>query len=90
MISSLSVADAASVLPAAGPVPVFTAVTVGEAGEALVSASAQLLSPTSTELEADLFFQRLLGPAPAERPSEDASQLAGYVRGWIKGKGWYH
>ena len=53
---------------AAGPVPVFTAVTVGEAGEALVSASAQLLSPTSTELEGDLFFQRLLGPAPAERP----------------------
>jgi Ca-activated chloride channel family protein len=56
---------------AAGPVPVFTAVTTGEAGEALRSASHQVLSPTATELEADLFFRRLLAPPePAEaKPS---------------------
>ena len=48
---------------AAGPVPVFTAVTTGEAGEALRAASQQVLSPTATEIETDLFFRRLLAPA---------------------------
>ncbi|MBK8724926.1 MAG: hypothetical protein IPL96_02430 [Holophagaceae bacterium] len=48
---------------AAGPVPVFTAVTTGEAGEALRAASEQLLTPTATEIETDLFFKRLLAPA---------------------------
>jgi Ca-activated chloride channel family protein len=50
---------------AAGGLPVFTAITVGETGTGLAAASAQLLSPSATELEADLFFQRLLGPEPA-------------------------
>jgi Ca-activated chloride channel family protein len=45
---------------AAGPLPLFTAITVGEAGEALRSASAQVLSNTATEIESDLFFKRLL------------------------------
>jgi Ca-activated chloride channel family protein len=48
---------------AAGPLPVFTAVTTGEAGEALRAASQQVLSPTATEIETDLFFRRLLDPA---------------------------
>jgi len=54
---------------AAGPLPLFTAVTVGEAGTGLAAASSQLLGPTATELDADLFFQRLLGPGSgAGRP----------------------
>ncbi|MBL0211210.1 MAG: hypothetical protein IPQ13_09920 [Holophagaceae bacterium] len=58
---------------AAGSIPVFTAVTTGEAGEALRAASQQVLSPTATEIETDLFFRRLL--APAEKAEEKA--LAG-------------
>ncbi len=48
---------------AAGSIPVFTVVTTGEAGEALRAASEQVLSPTATEIETDLFFRRLLAPA---------------------------
>lgn len=55
---------------AAGPVPIFTAVTTGEAGEALRAASQQVLSPTATEIETDLFFRRLL--APPEKAEEKA------------------
>lgn len=47
---------------ALGGVRLFTAVTVGEAGEALQAASAQVLSNTATEIEGDLFFKRLLDP----------------------------
>ncbi len=47
---------------AAGTIPVFTAVTTGEAGEALRAASEQVLSPTATEIETDLFFRRLWAP----------------------------
>lgn len=47
---------------ALGGVRLFTAVTVGEAGEALQAASAQVLSTTATEIEGDLFFKRLLDP----------------------------
>jgi Ca-activated chloride channel family protein len=64
-----------ALLAAAGPVPVFTAVTTGEAGEALRSASDQLLTPTATEIETDLFFKRLLAPeekAEARGPASDA------------------
>ncbi len=50
---------------ALGSTPLFTAVTVGEAGEALRAASGQVLSNTATEIEGDLFFQRLLAPADA-------------------------
>lgn len=49
---------------AAGGLPLFTVVTHGEAGEALRAASAQLVSPTATDIERDLFFERLLAAAP--------------------------
>ena len=56
---------------AAGPVPLFTVVTTGEAGEALRAASQQVLSPTATEIETDLFFQRVLAPpAKAEAKAQ--------------------
>ncbi|MDR3672010.1 MAG: VIT domain-containing protein [Holophaga sp.] len=55
---------------AAGPLPLFTAVSSGDPGPALAAASEQLLAPTATELEGDLFFQRLLTPgAPARSGS---------------------
>jgi len=60
---------------AAGPVPLFTAVTVGEAGEALAAASAQVLSPTATEIEGDLFFRHVLGAAPAEKARRAAGDV---------------
>jgi len=47
---------------AAGPTPLFTAITIGEARESLRNASAYLISPTATEIETDLFFKRLLDP----------------------------
>ncbi len=47
---------------ALGPLTLSTLVTTGEAREGLRAASSQVLSPTATELEADLFFQRLLDP----------------------------
>jgi Ca-activated chloride channel family protein len=46
-----------------GATSLFAAVTVGEAGESLRAASAQVLSTTATEIEGDLFFQRLLASA---------------------------
>jgi Ca-activated chloride channel family protein len=66
---------AKAVRDAAGPVPVFTAVGAGEVAPALAAASTELLASTATELEGDLFFQRLLapelarpGPAPGRPP----------------------
>ena len=53
--------------------PLFTAVTNGEAGEALRAASSQLVSPTATEIESDLFFQRLMAPEAPAAPSAAAS-----------------
>ena len=47
---------------ALGATSLFTAVTVGESGEALRAASVQVLSNTATEIEGDLFFNRLLAP----------------------------
>ena len=56
----------ASALDAArGGLPLFAAVSAGEAGEALRLASEQLLGPATTSLEADLFFERLLAPPVA-------------------------
>lgn len=61
---------------AAGGLPLFTVVTHGEAGEALRAASAQLVSPTATDIERDLFFERLLAAAPgADTPTRRASPL---------------
>lgn len=48
-----------------GATPLFVAITVGEAGESLRAASAQVLSTTATEIEGDLFFQRLLASGVA-------------------------
>ncbi len=53
---------------ALGNTPLFAAVTVGEAGESLRAAAHQVLSPTATEIEGDLFFRRLLAPAEAATP----------------------
>ncbi len=61
---------------ALGPVPLFTAVTVGEAGEAFRTASVQVLAPTATGIEADLFFQRLLAPAESAAPKRTGSLAA--------------
>jgi len=47
--------------------PLFTIVTGPETAQALRSASAQLLASTATEVEGQLFFERLL--APVEPPS---------------------
>ncbi|HEX9080676.1 MAG TPA: VIT domain-containing protein, partial [Holophagaceae bacterium] len=61
---------------AAGGLPLFTVVTHGEAGEALRAASAQLISPTATDIERDLFFERLLEPAPsADAKTRQAASL---------------
>jgi Ca-activated chloride channel family protein len=49
---------------AVGGLPLFTVVTHGEAGEALRAASAQLIAPTATDIERDLFFERVLEAAP--------------------------
>lgn len=53
---------------AAGKLEIFTSVSAGEVSPALAGASAELLAPTATGLEGDLFFRRLLGagePRPA-------------------------
>ncbi len=80
------VAGSKALRAAAGPVPVFTAVTTGEAGEALRAASEQLLSPTATEIETDLFFKRLLTPEEKAEPraaaaSEDEDEVPFKVSG---------
>ena len=54
----------AALRAAAGRMEVFAAVSAGEVSGAL-AASAQVLRPTATELEGELFFQRLLAPGPA-------------------------
>jgi Ca-activated chloride channel homolog len=60
-----------------GPLPLFTSVSAGEAGEALRAASTLVLAPTASSLETDLFFERLLGPletAPPPRKVTGAEQ----------------
>jgi len=63
---------------AAGPLPLFTAVSAGEVGQALASASEQVLAATATELEGDLFFQRLLTPG-ASAPARPAPGRAPFT-----------
>jgi Ca-activated chloride channel family protein len=58
-----------------GTTPLFTAVTVGEAGEGLRAASAAVLTNTATEIEGDLFFKRLL--VPETGPDASAPRTAG-------------
>ncbi|HET8714915.1 MAG TPA: VIT and VWA domain-containing protein [Holophagaceae bacterium] len=64
---------------ALGGLPLFTVATGGEAGEALRAASTQLLSPTATELEGDLFFRRLLAPAAEAAPARAAGGSAPFT-----------
>ena len=51
---------------ARGGLPLFTIVTGPETAQALQSASSQLLSSTATEVETQLFFERVLAPAEAK------------------------
>lgn len=74
LTSGQDAAGAKALAKASGSLPLFTAVTVGEAREALRGASTQVLSSTATELEADLFFQRLM--APLERAGSASRQPA--------------
>lgn len=69
---------------AAGSLPLFTALSSGEAKEALRNASVQVLSTTATEIESDLFFQRLLAPAeptPTANVKADSQDLPFTVTG---------
>ena len=52
-----------SLQAARGPAPLFTAISGEEAPESVRGASAAVLPPGATDLETDLFFKRLLGPA---------------------------
>ncbi|HTL97820.1 MAG TPA: VIT and VWA domain-containing protein [Holophagaceae bacterium] len=65
LTSGQGVAASKALKAALAGAPLFTVVTNGEAGESLRAASSQLLSPTATEIEGDLFFRRLLAPADA-------------------------
>jgi len=68
---------------ALGATPLFAVVTVGEAGESLRASAVQVLSTTATEIEGDLFFQRLLAPAEAATPTKvaDAGRVPFAVTG---------
>src|SRR5262249_46243677 len=55
---------------ARGTVPLFTALTGEETPEAYRAASTALLVPGATEIEGDLFFQRVIGPL--EKPAPPA------------------
>jgi Ca-activated chloride channel family protein len=63
LTSGQGVPGSKALLAAAAGVPLFTVATTSEAGEALRNASAQVLSPVATDLDADLFFNRLLAPS---------------------------
>ena len=60
LTSGQGVSTSRALVAAAGGLPLFAAVTVGEAGEALRNACSQVLGATATELETDLFFNRFL------------------------------
>lgn len=71
LTSGMGAADSKALKSALGGAALFTVVTNGEAGESLRAASAQVLSSTATEIEGDLFFQRLLA---AELASTSAAK----------------
>jgi Ca-activated chloride channel homolog len=54
---------------ARGGLPLFTIVTGAETAQALRSSSAQLLASTATEVETQLFFERVLAPVEAQAPA---------------------
>ncbi len=62
---------------AAGLTPIFTAITAGEAREALRNASTHLVSPTATEIEMYLFFKRVLDPSEGVEviPTTDTNDI---------------
>ncbi len=53
---------------ARGPLALFSALTGEEAPEALRAASTQWLAPGAADVEADLFFQRVVGPLEKAPP----------------------
>jgi Ca-activated chloride channel family protein len=57
--------------------PLFTMVTGAETAQALRSASAQLLASTATEIETQLFFERVLAPVEAPAPAAPRRAAAG-------------
>jgi Ca-activated chloride channel family protein len=63
---------------ARGGLPLFTIVTGLETVQALRSASAQVLASTATEVEGQLFFERLVAPleAPSAPPRRTAEAAA--------------
>lgn len=82
LTSGQGLATAKALREAAGPLPLFTFITSGEAREAFRSASAMLLSPSATEIETDLFSRRLLAPAESRearpaRTGEPPFSIAG-------------
>lgn len=72
LTSGQGIPSSKALLSALGPTPLFAAITVGEAGESLRASAVQVLSPTATELEGSLFFQRLLAPAEEATPAKVA------------------
>jgi Ca-activated chloride channel family protein len=60
---------------ARGALPLFAAVT-GESGEALANAAAAILGPGATDVEADLFFARVLAPVEARQPIRASAATA--------------
>lgn len=79
LTSGMGVANSKALKAALGGAALFTAVTNGEAGESLRAASAQVLSPTATEIEGDLFFQRLLAADGASAPAAAQGQGAPFT-----------
>lgn len=72
-----------AILEATSGVPLFVAVTSGEPREALRNTADQLISPTSTELETELFFKRVLDPQQGNESARThtASELPFTVNG---------
>ncbi|MBI4911164.1 MAG: hypothetical protein HY823_00355 [Acidobacteria bacterium] len=75
LTSGQGLASSKALKESAGPLALFTFITTGQAHEAFQSASAMVLTSTSTEIETDLFFQRLLAPGSPE--SKAARKSAG-------------
>ncbi|HET6330427.1 MAG TPA: VIT and VWA domain-containing protein [Holophagaceae bacterium] len=77
--SGMGATNSKALKAAAGGAALFTVVTNGEAGESLRAASAQVLSPTATEIEGDLFFQRLLAAEVASASAAKSQSSAPFT-----------
>lgn len=65
-----------SITSARGPLPLFVALTGEETPEAFRAAATQVLAPGSADVEADLFFERVLGPLAKSAPARSAAAPA--------------